>query len=200
MEEIISPEEIKSLLEKDGKVKGVVLQNHREFILKEKGVEGLKKLNEAMDALPGLEKWKELNTWEFGPVGLEVIELLVIKKVFDFDDEKIKAIGAFGSRLSFLARFFVQYIGSLEFLVKKAAEMWKKYYTAGELIVKELKLEKNYVILEIRNFDLHPIHCLHLDGYFANMIKMASGSQEVKCQETKCVHRGDDHHEFVISW
>ncbi|MEI6597058.1 MAG: hypothetical protein WCL13_02500, partial [bacterium] len=193
-------EEIAQLMSKEGEISEIALKNHREFILKEKGEAGRKKLEEAIDNLGGVIKYKKLKSWEFYPIGLEIIELLVIKKIFNFDDEKIKEIGAFGSRVSSIIKLFFQYIGSINFLAKKAPEIWKKYYTAGELVIKEVNEEKKYIILDVKDFNYHPIHCLHLNGYFSNMVKVASGSKAVNCQETKCVHRGDEFHEFLIKW
>lgn len=200
MEEIISQEEIDRLMSKKGEVREVALRNHKDFIFKEKGEEGVKKLEETMNNLGGTIKQKKLKPWAFYPIGLEIIELLVIKKIFNFDDEKIKEIGVFGSRISSIVKLFFQYIGSINFLAKKAPEIWRKYYTVGELVIKEVSEEKKYIILDVKDFDLHPIHCLHLSGYFSNMVKMASGSQTTDCQEIKCVHRGDECHEFLIKW
>ncbi|MEI6597060.1 MAG: hypothetical protein WCL13_02510 [bacterium] len=200
IEEINLQEEINKLMGIKGEVREVALKNHRDFILEKKGEEGLKKFEETIGSLKGVMQYKKLKMWEFYPIGLEVIELLVMKKIFNFDDEKIKEIGAFESRVSFVIKLFLQYIGSTKLLAKKAPEMWKKYYTAGELIVKEINEEKKYAILDVKDFNFHPIHCLNLNGYFSNMVKMASGSKTVDCQETKCVHLGDEYHEFLIKW
>jgi hypothetical protein len=201
MEEIISQEEISRLMNKEGEVRGTALINHKDFILKEKGKEGLKKLEEAISHLSGIIEPKELNRWEFYPIWQEIVELLAIKKIFHFSDEKMKEIGALGSKLSYIVKLFFQYMGSVNFLAKKAPEMWRKYYTVGDLVIKEINEEKKYIIIDIKNFNFHPIHCLHLCGYFSNMVKVASGSKTVvDCQEVKCVHRGDEYHEFLVKW
>ena len=171
MEEIISKEEINLLMHIKGEVREIALRNHKEFVLKEKGPEGLKKLEEAINSLEGITKQKKLKAWEFYPIGLEIIELLTIKRIFNFDDEKIKEIGAFGSKVSFIIKLFFKYIGSIKLLAREAPKIWKKYYTIGGLVVKDINEEKQYITLNVKDFNIHPIHCLHLSGYFSSIIK-----------------------------
>lgn len=200
MEEIISKEEISRLMQIKGEVREIALRNHKDFIFKEKGLEGLKKLEEAINSIEGITKQEKLKAWEFYPIGLEIIELLAIKKIFNFDDEKIKEIGAFGSKVSFIIKLFFKYIGSIKLLAREAPKIWRKYYTIGDLVVKDINEDKKYIILDVKNFNVHPIHCLHLGGYFSSMVKIASGGKVVSCEETKCAHRGDECHEFLLKW
>ena len=163
MEEIISQEEISQLMNKKGEVRGIALINENDFIIKEKGKEGLKKFEEAVARLGIKKEEKELNKWEFYPIGQEIIELLVIKKIFNFSDDKMKEIGILGSKLSYIVKLFFQYyMGSMNFLAQKAPELWRKYYTVGDLVVEEINEEKKYIIIDIKNFNFHPIHCFGL--------------------------------------
>ncbi|MFA6353644.1 MAG: hypothetical protein WCW93_01795 [Candidatus Paceibacterota bacterium] len=202
MEEIILQEEISQLMNKKGEVRGIALINESDFIIKEKGKEGLKKFEEAVARLGVTRGQKELNKWEFYPIWQEIIGLLVIKKTFNFSDEKMKEIGILGSKLSYIIKLFFQYyMGSMNSLAQKAPEMWRKYYTIGDLVVEEINEEKKYIIVDIKNFNFHPIHCLHLSGYFSNIVKLASDTKTIiDCQEIKCVHRGDEYHQFLIKW
>jgi len=199
MEEIISKDEVKKLMEAEGKVRGVSLKNHREFILKEKGPDGLKIFEEAMVDVGYPLKHKDLQEMSFYPIGLEAVELLVMKKLFDFDDKKIEEMGAFEARLSLVMKIFFKYFVSVKLLAQQAPEMWTKSYTVGSFKVKEWSEKEKYAIITIENFGLHPIHCVQMGGYISSIVKMVvKGS--VSYEETKCIYRGDDHHEFLLKW
>lgn len=189
----------KKLIKMTGEVRGIALKSHGEFILKEKGRQGLEKLEKEMAGLGCPIKHDELRSMAFYPIGLEAVTLLAIKKIFNFDDEKFEEIGVFGSKYSLIMKVFMKYIASIEMMAKQAPKIWSKYYTIGNLKVVELDTEKRRIILRIENFYVHPLHCLHLKGYCANVVKMAVKSS-VTCEETKCVHRGDQYHEFLIKW
>jgi hypothetical protein len=199
MEEIISKQEIDKLMSIGGETRGVSIKNHRDFILKKKGQEGLKKFEKAMSEIGQFLEYKSLQETEFYPVGLEAVELLVIKALFGFSDKEIEEMGAFESRVSLLMKFFFHYFVSLKTLAEKAPAMWRESYTVGSLSVKEWSKEKKYAIIVIENFSLHPVHCVQMRGYIANILKMMVGT-EVSCQESKCTFNGNECHEFILRW
>ena len=199
MAEIINKEIAEKLMEIEGETRGVSFQADGEFIIKEKGKEGLKKLEEKMAEIGYPIRYKEVKPMDFFPLGLRLISLLVIQELFNFDKEKIREMGAFQTKISLIVKLFMQYFGSVNILAKQAPKMWRKYYTIGDLKVPEISNEKRYGIIKVENFALHPIHCQVLEGYFANIIKMVVNSP-VNCKETKCTFRGDEYHEFLLKW
>jgi len=199
MAEIINKEIAGKLIEIKGETRGVSFQADGEFILKEKGEGGLKRLEEKMAEVGCPIRYKEIRPMDFFPLGFRGVELLVIKELFNFDKEKIKEMGAFQTKISLIIKLFMQYFGSVNILAKQAPRMWRKYYTIGDLTIPEMSSEKRYGIIRVENFALHPIHCQLLEGYFANIIKMVVNAP-VDCEETKCTFRGDEYHEFVVKW
>lgn len=199
MAEIINKEIAEKLMEIKGETRGVSFQADGEFILKEKGEEGLNKLEEKMAEIGYPIRYKEVKPMDFFPLGFRGVELLVIKELFNFDKEKIKEMGVFQTKISLIVKLFMQYFGSVNILAEQAPKMWRKYYTIGELTIPEISEEKRYGIIKVENFALHPIHCQLLEGYFANIIKMVVNSP-VDCKEIKCTFRGDEHHEFTVKW
>ena len=199
MPEIINKEIAKELIKIKGEVRGVALKSHQDFIVKEKGKEGLKSLEREMEELGFPIKYKEIKIMEFYPIGLEAIALLAIKKLFNFEDKKFEEIGIFQSKLSWIIRLFMKYFSSLELILKKAHQIWEKYYTVGELKVVELNKKERYVIMRLENFNLHSLHCRHVKGYCENVIKMTI-KKPVTSEETKCPSLGDNYHEFIVRW
>jgi hypothetical protein len=77
--------------------------------------------------------------------------------------------------------------------------MWEKYYTVGKLVPTELNEDKKFVKLRIENFNIHPIICPYLEGYFSTVVKMVI-NKPVSTQETQCVFKDGACHEFILKW
>ncbi len=199
MEQIISKEIAKKIMEIKGETRGVAPKSYGEFILKEEGEEGLKKLEDMMVELGYPIKYKEIEPMEFYPIGLVAVTLLAIKKIFNYDNNRFQEMGRFGSKIPLIIRIFMKYLGSIEMVVKGVPKMWKKYYTVGNLKVAEYDKEKKYIIVRLENFRLHPIHCQIPIGYFPTLLQMVVKGK-VSCEETKCLFRNDEYHEFLLKW
>ncbi len=189
------------LMEAKGQVKGVVFKTDQEYILKEKGEEGLKRLEKELEEFGYPIKYREIKATGFYPVGLRAISLLMIKKVFEFNNEKIEEIGVFATKVSLVVRLFVKYFFSTKkFLLEKAPKMWRAHWTEGDLITTEVDEEKKYAAVQLKNFNLCPTYCYYLRGYFAGILHLTTGSSQVTCEEVKCFFRGDEYHEYVVKW
>jgi len=201
MNEELTKEVVKKLMEIKGEVRGVTFEIDREYILKEKGREGLKKLEEELEKLGYPINYKEINTLGYYPVGLRALSLLAIKKVFNFDDEKIKEMGFFATKVSLIIKFFIRYIFSFQLVFnREAPKIWREHWTIGEMVPVELNEEKKYAILRLKNFNLHPVYCYYLEGYMSGLFQLMVKSPKITCEETKCSFRGDEYHEFLIKW
>ncbi len=191
--------EIGEIMKISGESRGVAIKSHGRFVLKEKNEAGLSELEEAMKKAGHPIDYRGIREMDFYPLGMETATIVAARKIFDFDDEKIREMGAFESKTSLLVRVFMQYFISIEVAAKQVSKMWKKNYTVGNLEVREINNETRRGIMVLEDFVAHPDHCISLEGYFASVVRMVVGS-EASCREEKCIHRGDSHHEFVISW
>jgi len=199
MEQKTLKEEFSGLMKLEGEIRGVAIKSDLDFILKEEGEEGLKKLEETITKLGYPLKHKEINSMDFYPLGLEAITFVAIKRLFNFNDKKFQEMGGSEAKCSLLIRLFMKYFYSIERFAKEVSKIWREYFTVGDLKIIEFNKEKRYVILRLGNFRCHPLHCLSLLGYFPTIVQMIVGSK-ASCEETKCVHRGDKYHEFLLRW
>lgn len=191
----------KKLMEIKGEVRGVTLGIDRDYVLKEKGEEGLKKVEEELEKLGFPIKYKEINTLGYYPLGLRALSLLAIKQVFNFNDQKIQEIGFFATKVSLIIKFFIKYVFSFQrVFFRESPKIWREHWTIGELIPVELNEEKKYAILQLKDFDLHPIYCTFLKGYLPGLFSLIVKSSKITCQETKCTFREDEFHEYLIKW
>ena len=146
-------------------------------------------------------KYKEIETFGYYPVGLRALSLLVIKKVFNFDDEKIKEIGFFGTKVSLIIKFFIKYVFSTQkVFLQEGPRIWREHWTIGRLVPVELNEKEKYAVLQLKDFNLHPIYCIFLEGYLSGLFSMIVKSPKITCQEKKCSFKGDEYHEYLIKW
>ncbi|MBL7156313.1 MAG: hypothetical protein ISS87_01820 [Candidatus Pacebacteria bacterium] len=189
------------LMKVKGETRGFNLEHDAKWIFKEKGAQGIKKIESELKKLGYPIEYKKLKIMGFYPAGLRAISLLTIKKVFKLDNREVKKLCAFHPKISLVVRLFIQHFYSFSKAMEAAPKMWGKYWSEGELIPIEFDEKKKFAVLRIKNFDLHPVFCGPcLEGYFATMGKMIVGAKQVYCKETKCTFKGDTYHEYRITW
>ncbi len=199
MEQIISKEEFNKLMSLKGEVKGNGMKTHAKFILEKEGKEGLKKLEEAMAQIGYPVKYDKIKATALYPLGAEALTLVAIKRLFNYDKETFIEMGKFHAKFSLIIRLFMRYFFSPQRIQKEAPKIWKSYFTVGRLEVLDLDMERKSVIFRIYDFKFHPIHCILLLGIFPTVLQMIF-KNPVKCEETKCIHRGNQYHEFILKW
>jgi len=199
MLEIISKEEFNRLMKTPGELRGNGPKTMALFILKKEGENGLKKIEKAMDEIGYPIKYLKINPMNFYPVGLAAVTLLIINRIFNYNDKTFQEMGANDVRFSSLTKVFLKYFISIKTLVKLAPKIWNKYHTSGKLSTSEYDEKKKYVIIKLENINLNIFHCQYLIGYFIASAKMVIPG-EVTCEEIKCISRGDEYHEFLLKW
>jgi hypothetical protein len=200
MEEIISQKEFEEIKKIPGEIRGLALKGEVGFILKKKGETGLKRLKEAMANYGYPIEYFKVREMGFSPLATDVLHLVLMKKLFNFDDKDFEELGEFYTKVSFLFRLFAKYLVSLERATAAVPLIWKRYQTSGQIAVTEIQKEKKYAILRIDNFSPHPIYCPILRGVFSNMLKLVINVPKVTAQETKCPFRGDEYYEILLKW
>jgi len=199
MAEIISKDELKELMENKGEMRGNGPKSMGEIVLKLKGEEGLKKLEETITELGYPIKFKKINSLKFYPVWLAPLILLAANRLFGFSDNEFRQMGESDVKFSPLSRIFIKYFISIDTVIKNASKVWRNYHTVGDLKVTEFDKEKRYAVLRIENWRLNHFHCQYLIGYFSAVIKLIVQSK-AEITEIKCPFFGDDYHEFSIKW
>ena len=196
---MLTKQEAENLMEIRGEVRGMTFKGDLDFVLEDKGKEGLKKVEAKMAELGFPLKYKEIRPMDFYPMGLSPISLLTIKEVFNFNKKDLERWGASVVKFSLFMKIFMKYFGSLKLIAGQISMIWRKHYTIGELEMPEFSEEKRYAILRLRDFKIHPTYCSIYIGYFSKTAEMVVKSP-VTCQETKCMFQGDKYHEFLLTW
>lgn len=196
MGKIITKEEFDEMMKIKGEVRGVTLKGYQDYILKEEGREGLERFKKEIVEFNFPEG---IRTMDFYPIGYQVLAIEIMKRAFNYDEKKFREIGEFSAKVSMIVRLFSRYFFSVEQIMKHIPEMWKKYYTVGEIELGDYKEEETFLVIRLKDFRIHPLHGQILVGYFSSLLKMISG-QKAKGEETKSPFRGDDYYEFLMKW
>ncbi|MBD3208735.1 MAG: hypothetical protein GF370_04780 [Candidatus Nealsonbacteria bacterium] len=199
MEQNITKEEAEELMNIKGKTRGMAIKDDFEYVLMKKGQEGVKKIEEELKRLGYPFKCQSIKAMKLYPSGLEPLIMLICQRMLQYTEEDFKELGRISARMPLVIRVFVKYLGSLEMIVKGASSIWQRYYSQGDFEVTEVNEEKCFVVVRIKDFALHPLYCKGLEGYFEAMVKLVV-KKDTQCEETKCIHRGDKFHEFLIKW
>ncbi len=200
MEEYITKEELKELEKINGEMRGVSIKEMMGFVLLKEGRAGLDKLEESLDKLGYGVKYDDIQLFAYYRLIVEALIYVLIKKIFNYTDDQFIEMGYYETKSSPTAiRLFLMYLISIEDAIRSLNKMWRAYYTVGRLKVVELNKEVKYVILRLEDFKTVSLHCFDLRGYLAGIVEMMVKTKAT-CIESKCVHRGDDYHEFIIRW
>ena len=198
MEEELTKELAENLMKIKGEVRGIVFRTDAQYVLKTKGKEGLKKVEEELERIGYPIDYEKINTMAFYPIGQRAISLLAIQKVFALSEKDIREMGVRAPKISLIIKLFMRYFLSIEETVKQVPKMWGKHYTIGKL--KAAAYEKQrYIVLKLEDFVIHPILCSYLTGYFSTVVQMVVKAK-VLAKETKCPFKGDKYHEFLFKW
>lgn len=179
-------------------VKGLL--EHLSVIEKDYGKEGVEKIEKEMQRLGydfDISKLKKERVMSYS---LFMAFLVVETKLFDYDEERLRAVGREMVTFSYVRKFLSKFLISPEIMAKNANKVWKKYHP-GELKVKELDKKNHKMVFEIvSDYPGHPFYCRNLEGYIGGIFSMIVG-KEAKCREKECVFKqGGKTHRFVMSW
>jgi len=197
----ITKEELDNLIKLKGEARGAVFQTDAEYVRLTKGEVGLSKVQEELKRMGHPIDYKNIRATEWYPVGLRAVSLLVIQKVFNWDDKEIEKMGNTAPKYSFIVRLLMKYFLTFPMSYKQSPTYWKKHYTIGKFETPGYDLEKKYYVARLKDFKTHPVVCVYLGGYFMRIGQFVlKGAKNFKVKETKCVFSGDHYHEFLITY
>lgn len=199
-EEILNKKTVEKLLKLEGEVRGMSLKDDTAYVIAKKGETALKKVEEELEKVGCPINYKKIRSLDFYPVGWRAISLLAMKKVFGWGDEEFRELGWFAPGNSLIVRVYSKFFHSVERVASVAPQIYDEYFTIGKFVIPDYSVEKKYAIAELKDLDLHPVFCRLMEGYLASIIKMVVKAKEVKCRETKCTFRGQDRHQFKVTW
>lgn len=192
-------EELYETAQFEGKVRGVVLSADAEYIRRHEGEEALPAVEEETKRMGYPINYSEIKAMSWYPAGLRIVSLLAVRKALNWDDGQIREMARCAPKYSLITKLMLRYFARPQTLVPRLGSYWRKNFTIGSL---EGRLTDDHsAILDLRHFTAHPLVCTYLQGYFLGTLGMVVGQTgKLSVEETKCTHRGDAYHEFVLQW
>ncbi|MGC9031415.1 MAG: hypothetical protein ACP5H7_01430 [Minisyncoccia bacterium] len=182
------------------KVKGACAKAIFNYLKAKASEDDLKKIKEKIQSYGFNINLDNISPVKMYPIGLELAIIFSLSEVLNWKEKEIKELGRNVPKLSFIVKFFIKYLISLEKGYKSSPIYWKTHFNFGILETPEINKKEKYLILVLKDFSIHPLYCKFLEGYFETMAGFILGKRDVSCNETKCVYRGDNYHEFKIQW
>jgi hypothetical protein len=192
---------IKKIISLEGKVRGDVLRTDLEYIKKKEGKKGFEKIENKIKSFGIDMSLETLNNTRWYNIGYKVLILELCRNLFSWRDKDIIKMGAMASKQSFIIRTILRYFISLDKSFKETPKYWSKYWDAGEFIPKKIEIKKKFLIISLKNLNVHEDLCLYFLGHFKTMTEMIINSKNVEIKEIKCSFKdGGDSHDFRITW
>ncbi len=89
-------------------------------------------------------------------------------------------------------------VASSSFILRKASQLWRQYYDAGEAVV--LVNESRHVVIEVANFPTPDrTHCESIAGWFERTAEL-TGAKNVVARHDECRGRGGARCVFDVAW
>jgi len=194
----ITKEELIEIQQMKGMVIGTGLKKDREFVLKEAGEEGLRKIEKEMEKLGYPLTYEEIEKYKWYPVQVDALFMLLTKRILGWSDEKIREWAKWEAKVHFLTQLMMKYFVSMERLAKEVGKHWRKYYSQGELITEKASRKERVVILALRNFKTLPVHCRFLEGFFYQIASYVVPRENLEVKEIESKEKNT--HRFKITW
>jgi hypothetical protein len=182
-----------------GRVVGEVFKTDARYVFRYKGKKGLARVEGETRKIGYPIDYSEINERKKYPFAMRIVSLLAIKRAFKLSDKQIADMGSWAPKHSFVTKIMLRYFASPNKIVKKLPAYWKRHYSAGSL-EGELHEDERRLIVRLKNFDLPPVGCKYFEGYCLGAFSMITKFKNAKIEETKCVNKGDDYHEFLVTW
>ncbi|MFH1522910.1 MAG: hypothetical protein ABIE43_03780 [Patescibacteria group bacterium] len=193
--------EIKKLMTIKGEARGAVFKTDASYVISKKGEEGLGTLKEMVKKMDlPISYDKDIIATGWYPLSWRVSSLLIIKEVFNFDDKDIFEMGKMAPKYSFIVKTLLRYFVSVKKTFEESAKYWEEHYTVGKLEAPEINVKDKHLVLHLKNFNVYPVFCIYLAGYFETIANMVVKTGKMKIKEEKCSFAGDSYHEYIINW
>jgi hypothetical protein len=196
---MIDKDVVKQMMDIEGRVRGAVFETDASFIKNRFGQEGLDKVKTVLHQLGHPVDYEAVNSMEWLPLGLRALSLLVIKDVFGWDDEQIKEMGDAAPKYSFIVKLLMKFFVSPRLAFSHAPEYWVKHYDTGTLEAVELDEDNGKATIQLYDFNVHPLYCKYLEGYFQRLFKFMYPASHIDIKETKCMCDHSNFHEFLVT-
>lgn len=181
-------------------VKGAAITARLRFVREHHGDAGVQRVLAAVPAATRGVLDARVLPQAWAPYDVLVDVCVAIDQLFGRGDLAVcYEMGRYAAEVNLptLYRLFYR-LGSPQFILRKAAQLWSVHYDSGKLAAFEEG--RDGARLEIVDFERpHRAHCLSVLGWTSRSIELSGGLLQ-KADEERCRTRGDETCELVLRW
>ena len=199
---MLEKKELEDILKLKGDVRGAVFQTDAKYVLEKEGEAGLKRLEKEIFERTGqpVKYGKEVIATNWYPLSWRILSLVFVKELFGWDDKEIFKMGLIAPKYSFIVKTLLRYFVSLEKTFAESSKYWREHYSIGALYSPEIDIENKRLVIQLKDFKIHPILCHYFRGYFKAIANLTLRTNKIDIKEDKCAFKGDPYHQFIITW
>jgi predicted hydrocarbon binding protein len=193
-------EKAKILMEKPGRTKGESIMFVVDYIKNKRGEEDFSRLEKKLEEMGYPFDFNKVKPFDWIKEGYVALTLNLAKDLFEWTDEDIFNAGKEEPKKSFITKILMKYLLNLEKTLEEATIYWEKFYDFGFMEMVKYNKEENFFVLRVHGYDIDEVMCKYHAGFFFTMAQFNIKSKDISIEESKCVHRGDDCHEYIVKW
>lgn len=197
---MILEQEFNCYLEIPGEIRGAAFQTDAEYIRTAIGSDGLRRIESALKIYGIQLSYDAVRAMAWIPLRTRALSMAMMHDFFGWQDRDFYAMGDVGSKHSFIIRLLAKFFASPRAVFNNAPVYWSKYYSVGRISPVRFNENDHIVTLELVNFKVHSMYCRYLEGFFRRLVQHNFPKHDVKVEETKCVFKGDEVHEYFFRW
>lgn len=197
---MVSQEEADRIMKIEGNTRGMVLNVYYDHLLKEKGKQGLKEVEERLRDLGYTFEFKRFSHFQWHRESLVCLVSLVAHGVLEWDESKAFEVGYDAPVRSTFIRLLIQRFFTIGNACKNIQSYWRRISDFGEMKCK-LDLEKRNIVIKLYNFKkFHPIVHNFMKGILVRITEILTRKEVRKAEFRKCIFNGDAYDELEIAW
>jgi len=194
-------QEIKELKKYSDRQRGEHIKYYVNYIRENYGEKGLKKVKDTLKEM-GVEigNVEELSDTKWVSRTIPHAFFVASVRIFDWSEKEIFELGKKIAIQSTIIKIFIKYFPSIKNTLEQGVKGWNHNFTRGKLELKEFNKKERKGKLVLKDFPTNSLACIHYQGFFARILELMTGSDNVKIKETKCMSNGAPYHEFPFEW
>jgi len=176
------------------------LLNRIEYIRGMKGEAGVKAVLKKLKDLDYPLEFKKLKSLKWYSDAQGILIILVAQELFGWSDDDVFEMGRKAPSISLMVKMLMKYFVSLEMSFQASQSNWQKHHDVGSIGDIRYDGQHNIMTFKLNNYDMHPIMCVYLRGYFTAFASFIINSEKISISEIKCLYKGGAYHQFKVTW
>jgi hypothetical protein len=193
-------ERCKELMKIKGNMRGELLRSNFVYLKKKEGDKAIQRMENKLKQLGYPLNFNEIKTFEWYEDPFCSIFMLAFQEEFNWKEQDIFNLGRFSPQYSMIVKIALRYLVSLRKSFNFGPNLRRRNVDYGDLEPYQFNEKEKYMIFRLKKYALHPLVCIYIKGYLTSLFEQVVGRDKIKVEETECVFKNNDYHEYKVIW